>query len=380
MKMKHIDIALAMDYANPFVRGVVEGVARYAFRKATWRFYAPHGAPEVGLADLKKWSGHGVIGMLDHRQIDTLRNRGIAAVNIFGRFPDLPATSVVVDNLEIGRMAADYFIGKGIRRFAVTGRRMFGDATLKYDGYISFLREHGYGCLELKSRQSIRQIADQLDRLEGSGPVGVLATEDPVGRMVIDACIDAGLQVPEDVSVLGINNDPFACEMLHPQMSSIELGPSRVGWQAARMLDRLMQGEAEPIEPVRIFPEKIVERHSTDLTAMDDRAVAAALRFIRENTHRPVQVDAVARAAHIGRRTLENRFRGLLQHSVHEIIRRERIQRACRLLQETDMLVEHIAESCGYATRERFNGAFRRETGTTPSDYRRKYRFAHPPV
>jgi LacI family transcriptional regulator len=373
--MEHFDIALAMDYANPFVRDVAEGVARYGFQQGNWRFYAPHGAPEVALADLKKWSGNGVIGMLDGEIVSKLRKRGIAAVNIFGRFAELPATSVVVDNREIGRMAAEYFIGKGVRRFAITGRKVFGDATLKYEAYISALAEKGFQCLELKSRQAIEDIGAQIGKLAGDGPIGILATEDPVGRVVIDACIDAGLRVPEDVSVLGVNNDRFACEMLHPQMSSIELGAERVGWQAAQMLEQLMRGGGAPEEPIRILPEKIVERHSTDLTAVMDQAVAAALKFIRENAHRPVLVDDVARAAHVGRRTLENRFRSLLQISVHDSIRRERIQRACRLLKETDMLVEVLSEACGYTTRERFNQAFKQETGTTPSNYRKKFRF-----
>jgi LacI family transcriptional regulator len=319
-----------------------------------------------------------VIGMLDNDIIATLRKRGIAAVNIFGRFQELPNTSVVVDNHEIGRMAAEYFINKGLCRFAITGRKVFGDATLKYEGYISTLAERGFHCLELKSRQSIQDIGGQINQLGGDGPVGVLATEDPVGRVVIDACVDAGLRVPEDVSVLGVNNDAFACEMLHPQMSSIELGAARVGWQAAQMLDRLMSGGPEPDEAIRISPEKIVERHSTDLTAVGDKAVSAALRFIRENAHRPVQVDDVAQAAHVGRRTLENRFRVLLQFSIYEALRRERIQRACRLLKETDMLVEDVSGACGYATRERFNQSFKQETGTTPSGYRRKFRFMDP--
>ena len=374
--MEHLDIALAMDYANPFVRNVAEGVARYGFQQGNWRFYAPHGAPEVALSDLKKWAGHGVIGMLDRPAVDKLRKRGIAAVNIFGRFPDLPNTSVVVDNHEIGRMAADYFIGKGVRRFAITGRKVFGDATRKYEGFISTLAARGHSCMELKSRQSIRNLGRMIDQLPGDGPVGVLATEDPVGRVVIDACIDSGLRVPEDVSVLGVNNDAFACEMLNPQMSSIELGAARIGWQAAQMLDQLMRGGAEPGQPVRIFPEKIVERHSTDLTALGDKAVAAAMRFIRENAHSPIQVESVCRAVHVGRRTLENRFRNLLQRSVYEVIRRERIERACRLLKETDMLVEDVSTACGYATRERFNQAFKQETGTTPSGYRRRYRFS----
>lgn len=374
--MLYFNIALAMDYSNPFVRDVAAGVARYGYQRGNWRFFAPHGAPEVSLSDLSKWTGDGVIGMLDCAAISELNKRGISAVNIFGRFEKLSEYSVVVDNHEIGRMAAEYFIGKGIRRFAITGRKVFGDATLKYEAFISTLSRRGFRCLELKSRQAIQHIGLQFEKLDGDGPIGVLATEDPVGRMVIDACIDAGLRVPEDVSVLGVNNGTFACEMLHPQMSSIELGAERVGWQAAQMLEQLMKNEPVSSEPIRILPEKIVERQSTDLTAVDDKAVAAALLFIREHAHQPVQVDEVARAALVSRRTLENRFRNLLEMTVHEVIRRERIQRACRLLKDTDMLIEDLSEACGYITRERFNQAFKRQTGITPSSYRKKFRFS----
>lgn len=212
-KSPHFDIALAMDYANPFVRDVAEGVARYGFQQWSWRFYAPHGAPEVSLSDLNQWSGDGVIGVLDQASVAKLQKRSIAAVNIFGRFAELPKTSVVVDNHAIGKMAADFFIGKGIRRFAITGRRVFGDATLKFEGYISTLEERGFECLELKSRQAIENIDAQIGAFVGEGPVGLLATEDPLCRMVINACVDEGLHVPEDVAVLGVYNGAFACEI-----------------------------------------------------------------------------------------------------------------------------------------------------------------------
>ena len=370
-----VEIALAMDYSNPFVRSAIEGIARYALQTGNWRFYAPYGAPEVSLSDLETWQGDGVIGMLDEEAVSALQIRGIPAINIFGRFDPLPNASVVVDNREIGRMAAEYFMAKGFRRFAITGRKMFGDATLKYDAYIDTLQRAGFHSLELKSRQALQHIRSQFQALEGEGPVGVLATEDPVGRMVIDACLDNGLRVPEEVSVLGVNNDRFACEMLHPQMSSIELSSERVGWQAAKMLDGLLSGSAAPEEPVRISPERIVERHSTDLIAVGDRVVADALRYIRENAHRPIQVDDVSRAAHVARRTLETRFRRLLSVSVHDSIRKERIRRACRLLKETDMLIEELAHACGYTTRERFNQAFKLEMQDTPSRYRNTLRY-----
>jgi LacI family transcriptional regulator len=365
-------IALLLDYNDNYAKTVVDGVAKFSMQ-SNWRFITHRGVPSVTFAQLKKCPGDGVIGYLTPESAEWLNARRIPAVNVKSDFPELPACSVLTDNIEIGRRAADYFVGKGFHRFTYVAGPVTGIcARLKFQGFQDRLIGLGQICSEAFAAEQV----PVLFKIDQKQPLAVFAVEDFVGRMVIEACEDAGLRVPEDVAVLGVNNSPFVCCMLKPQMSSIELGAERIGYQAAVLLDQLMRGAKPPRDPMVIAPEEILERHSTELSRTEDRAVQEALRFIRDHLHRPVQVDAVARAAGCSRRVLELRFSTLLGRTPHEEIRRARIRQACEMLRKTDTIIEVLAELCGYMTRDRFNAAFKKETGMTPSKYRKQYRFA----
>lgn len=369
------EIALLLDYNDNYAKTVVDGVAKYSMQ-ADWRFATHRGVPSVTLDQLRNWSGDGVIGYLTPANVACLTARCIPFVNVKTDFIELPTCSVLTDNLAIGRMAADYLAAKGFRRFAYTAGPIEGVCgELKFNGFSDRLAAIGFECIRFLRAEDAVAVFE----LDPKVPLAILAAEDFVGRMVIEACEDGGLRVPEDVAVVGVNNSPFVCCMVKPQMSSVALGAERIGYQAAILLDRLMQGESVPVEPIVIAPEEIVERHSTELVEMDDRLVPDALRFIQAHVHEPIQVADVAQAVCCGRRTLEKRFKELLERSPHEEIRRARIRHACELLRETDTLVEVLAELCGYSTRDRFNVAFKKEMGITPSHYRKQYRFAKYP-
>lgn len=365
------EIALLLDYNDNYAKTVADGVAKYSMQNS-WRFITRRGVPSVTFAQLAARPADGVIGYLSPSVVQWLGERHIPAVNVKTDFPSLPACSVLTDNFEIGHRAADYLAGKGFRRFAYTAGPIEGACgELKFNGFRDRLAALGFEC----SREKASDIPACF--LAGNRQsLAVLAVEDFVGRMVIETCEDSGLRVPEDVAVLGVNNSPFICSMVRPQMSSIELGAERIGYRAAQLLDQLMKGIRPPEEPIVIAPEEVVERHSTELVQMEDRLIPDALRFIRDHVHKPIQVEDVAGAVFCGRRTLEKRFREALGRAPHEEIRRARIRRACELLRETDTIIEVLAGLCGYTTRDRFNVAFRKEKGMTPSQYRRQHRFA----
>lgn len=368
------EIALCIDYNSNYYQSVVRGVARYSNMKG-WRFFTTRGVPQISLRDLKSWKGAGVIGRLTPELIADLQRRGIPATNIKSDYLNLPVASVLMDNMEIGRLAAEYLIEKGVRRFAATAWSIKGaSGNLKVQGYIHTLEKRGYACKVFESHKEILK-PDRNLQIEKGETVGVFAAEDFLGRMVIDACADAGLRVPEDVAVIGVDNSPFICEMVKPTMTSVELGAERVGYQAASLLDTMMEGGRAPDQPVMVAPERIMERRSTDILEVEDELVARALRFIRDHAAEPISVTEVTDALFCNRRVLEKKFKAEVGRTLHEEIRRSRIQRACRLLRETDMLVEVLAEACGYCSRERFYAAFRREIGKTPSVYRKEYRF-----
>ncbi len=369
------EIALLIDYNSNFYRKIVSGVARFS-KVRGWRFFTTRGVPQMTVEQLNEWEGAGVIGRLEPAVISLLKEKDIPAVNIKSDYLNMPVASVLMDNDRIGRDAAEYLFAKGIRRFATTAWSIKGHSgDLKLKGFVDAIAELDCEVVVLETREDIENIANLIP-LEKGQPVGVFAAEDFLGRMVIEAAQDAGLSVPEDVAVLGTDNSPFICDMLSPTMSSMELGAERVGYQAAVVLDQLMSGLDVPLEPVLVAPERIEERRSTDILLMQDELVAKALRFIQENAGEPVVVADIVNALHCNRRVLEIRFRDKTGRTLHEEIRRARIQRACKLLRETDMLIEALAEACGYSSRERFNASFRREMGKTPSAYRREYRFS----
>lgn len=369
------EIALCIDYNSNYYKSVVSGVARYSNMKG-WRFFTTRGVPQISLNDLKGWKGAGVIGRLSPELIADLQRRGIPAVNIKSDYLDLPVASVLMDNMATGQLAAEYLIEKGVRRFAATAWSINGaSGNLKVQGFVRILKERGYTCKVFESHREILHPELNLE-FEPGETIGIFAAEDFLGRMVIEACVDAELRVPEDVAVIGVDNSPFICEMVKPTMTSVELGAERVGYQAATLLDSMMSGGQVPAHPVMVAPERIVERHSTDILEIEDELAAKALRFIRDHAAEPITVTDVTEALYCNRRVLEKRFKAEVGRTLHEEIRRSRIRRACRLLRETDLLVEVLAEACGYSSRERFNAAFRREIGKTPSAYRKEYRFA----
>ena len=369
------EIGLLIDYNSNYYRSIVTGVSRYN-KLSGWRFYTYRGIPQISEAKLKRWNGAGVIGRLSPKLIEMLRYRSIPSVNIKTDHEQLSGHSVLMDNPKIGKMAAEYFIEKGIRHFASTAWSIKGfSGTIKMDSYTATLKSHGYKNTVLQSPRDINNLRKLLP-MEKGHTVGVYAAQDFLGRMVIDASLNSGLRVPEDVAVLSTDNGPFICEMLSPTMSSLELGAERIGYQAASLLDQLIQGKEPRTKLSLIPPERIVERQSTEIQAMQDKLVVQALKFIKENVQRPITVNDLTTALRCNRRVLEIRFKGEVGRTLHKEIRRARIQRACKLLRETDMLIEVLSEVCGYSNRERFNAAFRSEMGKTPSIYRREFRFA----
>ena len=256
------EIALLLDYNDNFAKTIVDGVAKYSMQ-SDWRFKTHRGTPSITFEQLQHWNGDGVIGYLFPEAIDLLNDRNIPAVNVKTDFKEVPNCSVLTDNYKIGRMAADYFISKGYVRFLYTSGPIESEgARLKYHGFEDRLVELNHHCMRLNNDfNSLNEIYQQ----DANNTLAVLAAEDFVGRMVIEACTDQDLRIPDNVAVLGVNNSPFICDMLYPQMSSIALGADRIGYQAAILLDQLMNGTSEPDEPIVIAPEGVIERQTTEL-------------------------------------------------------------------------------------------------------------------
>ena len=293
---------------------------------------------------------------------------GIPIVNVSGRLEQSPVPRVMPDNEAVGRLAARHLIDRGFRRMACITYNAGGlaFARTRNESFARTVREAGLECLSIDER---RMPLANLPR-----PIGIFAFEDQHGVAILQRAIAEDLPVPDEVAVIGVNNDEALCRSCHPALASVDISGQKVGFEAARLLDDLLTGAAPPAGDVRIAPAGVVARGSTDSCGITDASVAAALQFIRDRATGPIDVPQVAEAAGICRRTLERRFREHLHVSIHEAIRRQQFEVARRLLAETDLKVWDIAHRCGFRDFRRFSAAFRRRFGQPPGRFRSSLR------
>jgi LacI family transcriptional regulator len=208
----------------------------------------------------------------------------------------------------------------------------------------------------------------------------VLACNDDRGQQVLDACRRVNVLVPDDVAVIGVDNDEILCNLSFPPLTSVNINTQNVGYEAAALLDRMMAGQPAPAEPLLLAPHGVVPRESTDVLATDDRELAAAIRFIREHACEGLRIKDLVRKISLSRRELERRLRKLLGRSPKEEILRVQIERAKQLLAMADLPTAVIAEKCGFSEAKYFSQVFRTRVGLSPGAYRKsKKRIARPP-
>jgi LacI family transcriptional regulator len=288
---------------------------------------------------------------------------------------------VSIDNGAVARLAAAHLRQKHLRHFAYCGDHRHLWSQLRGRAFARVLREGGFACAEFPppSRggdnwdQEIGAIASWLLTLPK--PVGLFACYDARAHQVIEACHRAKLAVPEEVAVLGVDDDEVICEMSDPPLSSVLPNARRTGYEAAEILSRLMSGRKRQRAVTReIEPVRVVERRSTDAVAVTDKHVAAALRYIRDHSHHGIRVKEVLGAVPVSRTLLERKFIHQLGESPHRLIKRQQIERVRQLLVESDLPIARIADMAGFESPSYLSAAFRRETGESPRIHRARFR------
>ena len=219
----------------------------------------------------------------------------------------------------------------------------------------------------------IRELKRQLVRLPK--PVAIMSPIDDLAVEIVEACLELGLKIPQEVGVLGVNDDKLMCDFTAVPISSIDDDEHKIGYEGAALLGRIMKGFSPPSSPILIQPKGVHIRKSTDLldiSVVPDRQVAIAVRYISENYTKPIQTNSVVREAGVSKSSLRNRFLRHMGHTIHEHILRKRIEHAKKLLAKTDNKTAAIARESGFGSRERFSKAFKLATGMNPADYRNK--------
>ena len=383
-------VALLIETSRGYGRGLLRGVARYARLHGPWGFYVTPGDFLQAVPKMKAWGGTGIIARVETEAMGrAILASGLPTI-VLGLSdeqsrPENPLSrlsEVVSDSVAAGRMAAGHLLDRGFRSFAYVGSRGTVWSGRRLEGFRSRLLEEGFEPGVFAQTRPLRAAADWEREQPALAawlaglrrPLGVMAGNDDRGRAVLVACLHAGLRVPEEVAVVGVDDDELICELADPPLSSVVLNAESGGYRAATLLDRMMRGERVERQRIWVEPLRVEARRSTDVVALDDVEVAAALHFIHHHAAGPIGVPDVVEEAGISRRALEQRFRKATGRTVHDEIRRVRLERARRLLIETDLSVARIADSSGFGRVSYLAQTFRQTFGVTPARYRRHTR------
>lgn len=327
------------------------------------------------------WHGDGIIAIFVPKRQDLaqfVRRQSIPTVALYDEMPNLRVPRVVLDDERIGALAAEHLLERGFQNL---GFCRFTDAVAverREMGFRHAVEQAGKNYFRLDWQAASRRRAnhpwfdwlrDQLRRLPL--PVGLMAQSDHRATYLLGACEDANLAVPEQVAIVGVDNDETTCRLAPIPLTSVDANREWAAYEAARLLDRLLDGEPVPEAP-RIIPAKgIVVRQSSDIYAIPDRAVARALSFIRNRLAEPISVEDVIRASQTSRCGLYRAFEKHLNRSIGDEIDRQRAELAKSLLAESNEKLYRIARAAGFSGPEHFVRVFRRVTGETPSSFRR---------
>lgn len=378
-------IALVYDVELAFSRKVMSGVAAYLQEAPVHSVYISENAfADRRIADLRAWGGDGIIADFNTPAVaQAVVRSGIPAV-AFGcgegwYIPEAKIPSFFSNNAVIARLTVDHLIDRGIRHFAYCGYSL----TLSHrwskerqDAFMRLVEQRGYDCKAYNSGQTTdrnwaateRALATWLRALPK--PVGVLAANDQRARQVLEACRAAGLRVPQEIKVIGVDNDELVCQLSSPLLTSVEQGTRRIGYEAASLLDKIMEGKSVRRLRYVVDPVGIVTRQSTDLRAIDDPLVAKAMALIQKNAIRGLRVAEIASQLAVSRSGLEAHFRVAVGCSVRSAMRQVQLDEAKRLVTDTSMALKEIAASTGFRSVQHMTTLFRQAFGSPPAKHR----------
>jgi LacI family transcriptional regulator len=374
-------VALIVEMSGVYGRRILEGIAHYLRSHQPWSVFLEQRelrAPPPPWLLSRHWDG--IICRSTTRELArAIRRRRIPAVDLNDLYGGLGLPRIWSDMRGIGHLGAEHLLERGFRTFAFCG---FADQTwsaLRRDGFRNAIRRRGYDCTVYESPwhgrkaplwdKDQKRIGDWIAELPK--PLGLMACNDVRGQQVLNACHSVDLAVPEEVAVVGVDDEEVLCDLCEPPLSSVVPNPKRIGYEAAELLDRLMAGGKPPDSERLVPPIGVKMRQSSDVSGIDDADVAAAVTFIRENACHGVTVDQIVEHVVISRSQLERRFRKYLGRSPQAEIRRVQLRRVMQLLSESELSLESIANLTGFEYPEYLSVVFKRTTGQTPREYRR---------
>lgn len=364
-------------------RRMLTGVARYIHEHEPWAVYLkPFGVEKSLRSWLLDWQGDGIIAAVADSETEILTDFGIPVVDVIGVLRKSGVPLVHTNDLAVGRLGAEHLLERGFRHFGFVEHPEHTWSTDRRRGYAELLQRQGLPCQVYQVpyprpgtggpeswEQQQQALVDWIQSLPK--PAGVMCSTDLLAQQFLEACLRAAVIVPEQVAVLGADNDEPICRICFPPLSSIIINDDQRGYLAASVLDQLMSGQAPPPETVWVEPVGTFSRASTDILAIDDTIVVTALRYVRDNASEGIGVDDVVRQVPVSRSVLERRFRKVVGRSINNEIVRVRLNRAVQLLSETGLELKVVAQKAGFISTSYMSAVFREKLGRTPGSYRR---------
>lgn len=377
-------IAILIESTRSYARDLILGIAQFHDEYRNWEIeFSPRGFDEPLPDWFKSWKGHGVIARIDNRRLLRIllaKNVPVVDLRRFIEHPSVP--QIGPDDRMAVQMVFDLFRKRHFDSFAFVGpaEKEHPVMDIRLTHFRELAAKQGFDLTEIRPSSSGNHkssvdsvLRRELKRLPSR--TAILAANDDWGMKTLENCRHLGRPVPYDLVVAGIGNDQCLCELALPKLSSVDLNPQHIGYTAAAMLQKMMNTRSfKPPRETQVKPSAVIERTSTDMISLDDHYVRLAIQFIRANVDQRLVVDDVVKHVHLCRVALENRFRKALRHSVFQEILLVKMETIKERLVRTDMPIKHIAQEAGFADPSYLMHAFRKYTGETMRQYRKKFR------
>lgn len=376
--MKRIAILAETSLASG--RQIVTGISRFLDERNDWSVFQ-HSGP-LGAMDptaINQWQGDGIIARIANAELlELIQAKGLPTVDVLGNINPQPFPLVKCNDASIGTTVAQHFIEHTHTNFGFIGLNNERWSIERESGFIAEIEAHGGTVQSYHLNQSrtpnqpagvnFNSVKDWLSNLQT--PIGIMVASDQFAPIIFEACHQIGLTIPENVSVVSVDNDRPFCNLCRPRLSSVEPNHELVGYRAAQILEKLINGETLKEEVIEINRHTLHPRLSSDLIAIEDPALLKALNYTREHACSGTSIDAIAKAAGLSRSLLQRRFRQVLNRTVGEIILTEKLRSAREMLRETRLPISLVAERSGFNCQEYMNHIFKKHLKTTPRKYR----------
>ena len=379
-------IILLLDFAEEYSKNLLKGISKFSSEHGPWiycrmpLYYRETIGMEGILQWAKEWKADGIIGQLyNNKDVDKILNSGIPviAMDFKERFKEIP--NITGAYREAGILGAEYFLKKGFKNYAFYGFNDIVWSRERAEGFEERVKAEGHEVHYFEHRKSrstdlwyykSNSLSQWLKSLPK--PIALMTCDDNQGLHITEACRQIKIRIPEEVAVLGVDNDEMLCDLSDPPLSSIALDIIKGGYDSAKLLKEMILGTTGPYDII-VKPTQVITRQSTDIYATNDVHIASTLRYIHKNIEKSLQVDEIVKQVPLSRRSLEKRFLQITGLPVYKYIFNLRIEKFTEKLLETEMTITEIAHELGLNDTKNIARQFKQLKGLSPVEYRKKY-------